>query len=100
MLNAVRLLRLNRILSCSPAKHCRITRKNQRSVVLLSLEDYQALEETAHLLRSPPTESPGCITTRSLIQVRLIPGRTGHICHTPSMTRAQSSKAASCPGTS
>ena len=30
-----------------------ITRKNQRSVVLLSLEDYQALEETAHLLRSP-----------------------------------------------
>src|SRR6266705_4636541 len=30
-----------------------ITRKNQRSVVILSLEDYQALEETAYLLRSP-----------------------------------------------
>ncbi len=30
-----------------------ITRKNQRSVVMISLEDYQALEETAHLLRSP-----------------------------------------------
>jgi len=30
-----------------------INRKNQRSVVLLSLEDYQALEETAYLLRSP-----------------------------------------------
>lgn len=30
-----------------------ITRKNQRSVVLLSLEDYQALEETVYLLRSP-----------------------------------------------
>jgi antitoxin YefM len=30
-----------------------ITRKNQRSVVLLSLEDYQALEETIYLLRSP-----------------------------------------------
>jgi antitoxin YefM len=29
-----------------------ITRKNQRSVVMLSLEDYQALEETAYLLRS------------------------------------------------
>ena len=29
-----------------------ITRKNQRSVVILSLEDYQALEETAYLLRS------------------------------------------------
>ena len=30
-----------------------ITRKNQGSVVMLSLEDYQALEETAYLLRSP-----------------------------------------------
>ena len=30
-----------------------ITRQNQRSVVMLSLEDFQALEETAYLLRSP-----------------------------------------------
>ncbi len=30
-----------------------ITRKNQRSVVIMSLDDYQALEETAYLLRSP-----------------------------------------------
>ncbi len=30
-----------------------ITRKNQRSVVMISLEDYQSLEETAYLLRSP-----------------------------------------------
>jgi len=30
-----------------------ITRKHQRSVVMLSLEDYQALEETAYLLHSP-----------------------------------------------
>lgn len=30
-----------------------ITRKNQCSVVMISLEDYQALEETAYLLRSP-----------------------------------------------
>ena len=30
-----------------------ITRKNQRAVVMLSLEDYKALEETAYLLRSP-----------------------------------------------
>ena len=30
-----------------------ITRKSARSVVLMSLEDYQALEETAYLLRSP-----------------------------------------------
>lgn len=30
-----------------------ITRQNRRSVVLMSLEDYQALEETAYLMRSP-----------------------------------------------
>ena len=30
-----------------------ITRKSARSVVMMSLEDYQALQETAYLLRSP-----------------------------------------------
>ena len=30
-----------------------ITRRNRGSVVMISLEDYQALEETAYLLRSP-----------------------------------------------
>lgn len=30
-----------------------VTRKNARSVVMMSLEDYQSLEETAYLLRSP-----------------------------------------------
>ena len=30
-----------------------VTRKSGNSVVILSLEDYEALEETAHLLRSP-----------------------------------------------
>jgi antitoxin YefM len=30
-----------------------ITRKNQRAVVMISFDDYQALEETAYLLRSP-----------------------------------------------
>jgi antitoxin YefM len=30
-----------------------ITRQKQRSVVMLSLEDYDALNETAYLLRSP-----------------------------------------------
>lgn len=30
-----------------------ITRKNQRSVVMISLEDHESLEETAYLLRSP-----------------------------------------------
>ncbi len=30
-----------------------ITRKGESSVVMLSLDDYQALEETAYLLRNP-----------------------------------------------
>lgn len=30
-----------------------ITRNSQQAVVILSLEDYKALEETAYLLRSP-----------------------------------------------
>ncbi|MFH1067818.1 MAG: type II toxin-antitoxin system prevent-host-death family antitoxin [bacterium] len=30
-----------------------ITRKRDQAVVMLSLEDYETLEETAHLLRSP-----------------------------------------------
>ena len=30
-----------------------ITRKNNRSVVMMSLDDYHALEETAYLLHSP-----------------------------------------------
>ncbi len=30
-----------------------ITKKNERAVVMMSLEDYEALQETAYLLRSP-----------------------------------------------
>lgn len=30
-----------------------ITRKSSRSVVIMSLEDYNAIEETAYLLRNP-----------------------------------------------
>ncbi len=30
-----------------------ITRKNESPVVMLALEDYQAMEETTYLLRSP-----------------------------------------------
>ena len=30
-----------------------ITRKNSRSVVMMSLDDYEALQETTYLLRSP-----------------------------------------------
>ncbi|MCD6295514.1 MAG: type II toxin-antitoxin system prevent-host-death family antitoxin, partial [Deltaproteobacteria bacterium] len=30
-----------------------VTRKSSNSVVIMSLEDYESLEETAYLLRSP-----------------------------------------------
>jgi antitoxin YefM len=30
-----------------------ITRKREQAVVMISLEDYEALEETAYLMRSP-----------------------------------------------
>lgn len=30
-----------------------VTRKSSRSVVMISLDDYEALEETAYLLRGP-----------------------------------------------
>jgi len=38
---------------CSDHEPIIVTRKGQPSVVMLSLEDYKALEETAYLLRSP-----------------------------------------------
>jgi antitoxin YefM len=38
---------------CSDHAPLIITRNRDQSVVMLSLEDFQALEETAYLLRSP-----------------------------------------------
>ena len=38
---------------CSDREALIITRSGKNSVVMLSLEDFSALEETAHLLRSP-----------------------------------------------
>ena len=38
---------------CDDREPIVVTRKNGRSVVMLSLEDYASLEETAYLLRSP-----------------------------------------------
>ncbi|MBT0568712.1 type II toxin-antitoxin system prevent-host-death family antitoxin [Curvibacter sp. CHRR-16] len=38
---------------CNDHEPVIITRNGQQSVVILSLEDFQALEETAYLLRSP-----------------------------------------------
>jgi antitoxin YefM len=42
---------MNRV--CEDHEPLIITRNRQQSVVMLSLEDYKALEETAYLLRSP-----------------------------------------------
>ncbi|MBE0645852.1 MAG: type II toxin-antitoxin system prevent-host-death family antitoxin [Bacteroidetes bacterium] len=38
---------------CGDREPLIVTRANNESVVMLSLEEYEALEETAHLLRSP-----------------------------------------------
>lgn len=38
---------------CNDREPVTVTRSNARPVVILSLEDYKALEETAYLLRSP-----------------------------------------------
>lgn len=42
---------MNRV--CQDHEPIIITRNSQQSVVMISLDDYQALEETAYLLRSP-----------------------------------------------
>lgn len=42
---------MNRV--CDDHEPLIITRNGQQSVVMLSLEDFTALEETAYLLRSP-----------------------------------------------
>ena len=38
---------------CNDHQALIITRNGEQAVVMLSLEDFQALEETAHLLRNP-----------------------------------------------
>jgi antitoxin YefM len=42
---------MNRV--CEDHEALIITRNGEQSVVMLSLEDYNALEETAYLLRNP-----------------------------------------------
>ncbi len=50
-----------------------ITRNSEQSVVLLSLEDYQALEETAFLLRTPAN------ATRLLASIEQLKSGRGEI---------------------
>ena len=40
---------------CNDHEALIITRNGEQAVVMLSLEDYKALEETAYLLRTPAT---------------------------------------------
>lgn len=42
---------MNRV--CNDHEALIVTRNGEQSVVMLSLEDYKALEETAYLLRTP-----------------------------------------------
>ena len=50
-----------------------VTRRRQPAVVMLSQEDYQAMEETAHLLRSPAN------ARRLLLSVRRLEAGKGKV---------------------
>ncbi len=39
--------------ACDDHEPIIVTRENEPTIVLMSLEDYQSIEETAYLLRSP-----------------------------------------------
>ena len=58
-MNAITYTTARQNLAKTMEKVCRdhspviVTRKTDNSVVIMSLEDYEALEETAYLLRSP-----------------------------------------------
>ena len=47
-----------------------ITRNGEQSVVMLSLDDFKALEETAYLLRSPEMPNDYLLRCRSLLKAR------------------------------
>lgn len=55
---------MNRV--CNDHEPLIITRNGAPSVVMLSLEDYQALEETAYLLRSPANARRLLVATEQL----------------------------------
>lgn len=52
---------------CNDHEPLIITRNKEQSVVMLSLDDYQALEETAYLLRSPENARRLLAATAQLI---------------------------------
>lgn len=61
---------------CNDHEPIIITRNGEQSVVILSLEDFQALEETAYLLRSPANAKR---LFKSIAQLEKGEGRTGEL---------------------
>lgn len=59
---------MNRV--CGDHEPLIITRNGQPSVVMLSLDDDKALEETAYLLRSPPTPAACSMPSTVLSRAR------------------------------
>ena len=63
---------------CNDHEALIITRNGAQSVVLLSLEDYKALEETAYLLRTPTNarrllSAAGQLQAKKGIERKLVP---------------------------
>lgn len=57
-------------LVCDDHEPVVITRQKQRSVVIMALEDYKALEETSYLLRSPANARRLLAATKQLCKGR------------------------------
>ncbi len=58
---------------CNDHEPLIITRNGEQSVVMLALDDYQSLEETAYLLRSPANARRLLAATQQLDAGRGIP---------------------------
>ncbi len=54
---------------CNDHEPVIVTRNGEQAVVLISLEDYKALEETAYLLRSPENARRLHNSTEQLVSV-------------------------------
>lgn len=64
--------------ACDDHEPIIITRNGQRAVVMISLDDFKAMEETAYLLRSPtnaqrPLESMAALETGKGKERKLAP---------------------------
>ncbi len=64
---------------CEDDKPVVITRTDGPSVVLMSLADYNAIDETAYLLRSP--------ANAARLRASLAHARSGEVCETDAISR-------------